>query len=186
MSAACAITASAALSGPPSLPGGPRHSYVAGVIQDRQDSDRADILLASLRHNPHGPQVPEQVREIEQYRHWVVPKLRQLLDTPNVKPEDRLHARLLLSRFEPPQIEELKQELLTANPLDVVEIRAVLEPYKVELLPDLWQRVEDPHTEGRARPHRRGPCWARSHQFAAGPPSANASMTSSSMPTRST
>jgi serine/threonine protein kinase/formylglycine-generating enzyme required for sulfatase activity len=120
--------------------------YVSRAVKDRRDSDRADIILAALRHHPHGPNVPDQVRELDQYQEWVVPKLHHLLAQPDVAPGDRLHARLLLARFETPQFDELRQDLLTAHPPDVIYIRKVLGGERERMVPDLWRALEDPAT----------------------------------------
>src|SRR5262249_46893810 len=65
--------------------------YVAGEVRERRNSDRADILLADLRHHPHAGDVDAKVRELDQYEPWVVPKLHDFLRQPGISAEDRLH-----------------------------------------------------------------------------------------------
>ena len=74
-------------------------------------------------------EVPQLIRDLEPYRRWSNPLLRQTVAT-SEQARERLHASLALSVEDPQQLEYLASELLSADAEDVRVIVQFLAPAK--------------------------------------------------------
>jgi serine/threonine protein kinase/formylglycine-generating enzyme required for sulfatase activity len=108
--------------------GNARHA--AGLVQRLLDAET--------------PQVPGIVAEMEGYRRWTDPLLRDEYQKakPNSRPQ--LHASLALLPVDPGQVEYLYQRLLDAGPHEVAVLRDALAPHKEQLVDKLWGVVKRP------------------------------------------
>jgi serine/threonine protein kinase/formylglycine-generating enzyme required for sulfatase activity len=90
--------------------------------------------------------VPTIVTDVESYRRWTDPLLRDALREAEANKEDRkrLHASLALLPVDPGQVDYLYGRLLGARPDEVPVIRDALAPHKDALLDKLWAAVEAP------------------------------------------
>jgi hypothetical protein len=88
--------------------------------------------------------VPPIIQEIEDYRLWADPWLREEYDRAGVGSPQRLHASLALLPVDPAQTIYLYDRLLDAEPHEVPVIVDALAPHKQELLAKLWRVVEIP------------------------------------------
>jgi formylglycine-generating enzyme required for sulfatase activity len=89
--------------------------------------------------------VPEIVREMGPYRHWLDTPLRRSYAEAEARHDMRrqLHASLGLLPADHRQISYLIDRLLTALPQEAIVIRAALEQYATEVSPPLWKIVLD-------------------------------------------
>ncbi|MGE3807989.1 MAG: serine/threonine-protein kinase, partial [Gemmataceae bacterium] len=103
---------------------------------------RAGQIVEKVR-SFHRSQLAGFAKEIEPYRPWVEPMLKQLIADPATPEDDRLHARLVLLGFDDEQVMPLTEYLLRADPDAVLEIRSALEPYRARVVPQLWRWADD-------------------------------------------
>jgi eukaryotic-like serine/threonine-protein kinase len=89
--------------------------------------------------------VPEIVREMGPYRHWLDARLRKAYETARTGNDARrqLHASLGLLPVDRGQLGYLCDRLLDAGPHELLVIRAALEPHATEVRPRLWHVLED-------------------------------------------
>jgi serine/threonine protein kinase/formylglycine-generating enzyme required for sulfatase activity len=89
--------------------------------------------------------LPGIVREMGPYRHWLDAPLREAYKTAEAGHDARrqLHASLGLLPVDRGQLGYLSDRLLDADPLELLVIRAALEPHAALVTPRLWQVVED-------------------------------------------
>ncbi len=90
--------------------------------------------------------VPAIVHDMDSYRPWVNPLLREAYQDAESKNEPRkqLHASLALLPVDQNQKEYLAARLLEAGPHEVPVIRDALMPYQQDLLDNFWSIVEQP------------------------------------------
>jgi hypothetical protein len=90
--------------------------------------------------------VPIIVQDMESYRRWIDPLLRDAYHEAEVSKDERrqLHASLALLPADAAQVKYLYDRLLDAEPHEVKVIRDALSPHKDELLDNLWAAAEKP------------------------------------------
>jgi formylglycine-generating enzyme required for sulfatase activity len=105
-------------------------NHAAGLVRALLDADTA--------------QVPGLVAELDGYRAWADPLLRDEYQKakPNSRPQ--LHASLALLPVDPGQVAYLYGRLLDAGPHDVPVIRDALVAHQSDLVDRLWAVVERP------------------------------------------
>jgi hypothetical protein len=111
--------------------------------QEQNQADRAAGLVKQLLAAKID-KVPPIIQEIEDYRQWADPWLREENDRAGVGSPQKLHASLALLPVDPGQTIYLYERLLDADPHEVPVIADALAPHKQELLEKLWRVVENP------------------------------------------
>ena len=99
--------------------------------------------------------VPPIIREIDDYRPWADPLLREENDRSSVGSPQKLHVSLALLPVDAGQIAYLYDRLLDAEPHEVPVIADALSQHKRELLEKLWRVVENPGN-GKEKQRLRG------------------------------
>ena len=112
-------------------------------VQEQNQADHAAGLVKQLLAAKID-KVPPIIREIEGYRLWADPLLREENDRAGVGSPQKLHASLALLPVDPGQTTYLYDRLLDAEPHEVPVIADALAPHKQELLEKLWSVVENP------------------------------------------
>ena len=112
-------------------------------VQEQNQADHAAGLVKQLLAAKID-KVPPIIREIEGYRLWADPLLREENDRAGVGSPQKLHASLALLPVDPGQTNYLYDRLLDAEPHEVPVIADALAPHKQELLEKLWSVVENP------------------------------------------
>ncbi len=112
-------------------------------FQEQNQADRArglvnQVLAAKI------DKVPPIIQEIENYRLWADPLLREENDRAGAESPQKLHTSLALLPVDPGQTNYLYDRLLDAEPHEVPVIVDALAPHKQELLEKLWSVVENP------------------------------------------
>ena len=118
---------------------------IAGLLgfigYDLNGRIKADNIVRTLI-SAETQDVPMLVEDLQPYRRWADPLLRQAVATRG--PQEQLHARLALSVDDPLQAEFLTAALLRAKPEDVPVILRFLRRPKKELVQRLWERLDAP------------------------------------------
>ncbi len=112
-------------------------------VQGENQADHAAGLVKQLLAAKID-KVPPIIQEIEDYRLWADPLLREENDRAGVGSPQKLHASLALLPVDPGQTIYLYDRLLEADPHEVPVIADALAPHKQELLEKLWSVVENP------------------------------------------
>ena len=112
-------------------------------VQEQNQADHAAGLVKQLLAAKID-KVPPIIQEIEDYRLWADPLLREENDRAGVGSPQKLHASLALLPVDPGQTIYLYDRLLDAEPHEVPVIADALAPHKQELLEKLWSVVENP------------------------------------------
>src|SRR5262249_10352265 len=96
-------------------------------------------------------QVPGIIAELEGYRRWADPLLRQANVDPAGGPRQKLHTALALLPIDPSQRDYLGERLLDAAPAEVTVLRAALRPHQKELRQRLWAAAQKPPAKKETR-----------------------------------
>jgi formylglycine-generating enzyme required for sulfatase activity len=105
-------------------------NYAAGLVQQLVKADT--------------PQVLGIVADMEDYRTWTDPLLREEFQKAEPNSRQQLHTSIALLPVDASQVHYLYGRLLDAKPSEVPVIRDALAPHKDELLGNLWAVVEAP------------------------------------------
>jgi serine/threonine protein kinase/formylglycine-generating enzyme required for sulfatase activity len=113
---------------------------------------RATALLDRLL-DANTADVPIIVKDMESYRRWIDPLLRNASSDAeaNKVARKQLHASLALLPVDPGQVDYLSGRLLDAQPHEVPVIRDALAPHKDGLLDNLWSVVLTPEKGKQAQ-----------------------------------
>ncbi len=114
--------------------------------QDRDARRVVRILLGVKTAN-----VLDLVGDIDNYRQRTVPLLRNVVDSNESTPKQKLQASLALLRYDPPQADYVSQQLLSAQVDEVPVIITLLEPYKSRVRQRLWEAVKNGTSSARLR-----------------------------------
>jgi hypothetical protein len=120
-----------------------QRSQTQGELQEKENVTRAEGLVASLL-SADIPQVPAIVLDLQAYREWADPLLREENDKAAATPRQKLRASLALLPVDASRVDYLYSRLLDAEPQEVPVIRDALAPHKEALLGKLWTVVEAP------------------------------------------
>lgn len=112
------------------------------LIEQSKASYAASLVERVL--DAHIAQVPGVIADMEGYRFWTDPLLREKWLQASGDDRQKLHASLALLPVEPAQVEYAYQRLLNAEPQEVPVIRDALAIYKDRLTEKLWQVAEKP------------------------------------------
>ena len=123
---------------------------VAGRLEQRQNANYAKALVESLSA-ANTADVEELVVEIDDYRQWATPLLKEIVANENSSPTAKFHASLVLVKNDPSHVEFLLRELLSASPDDVPVIVSFLEPHKKRLQKQLWETIQAGSNSQRMR-----------------------------------
>jgi hypothetical protein len=88
--------------------------------------------------------VPAIIQEMQPYRRWLNPSLRDALDAADADARKQLRLRLALVSEDTGHVDYLVERLLTDEPAEVVAIRAVLRAHAAGLTENLWQVLQNP------------------------------------------
>jgi serine/threonine protein kinase/formylglycine-generating enzyme required for sulfatase activity len=94
---------------------------------------------------------PKAIDDLNPYRRWADPMLRQLAADSAPDSRARLHASLALLPDDPKQISYLLDRLLQASPQEMVVIRDALRPYQDRINDRLWDVLESPEAKPSER-----------------------------------
>ena len=118
---------------------------VRNFVRAQNQADHAAELVQRLL-DADIAQAPAIIREIDGFRNWADPKLREV-SAPAEREGDRrrrLHTSLALAPVDPGQAGFLTERLLDADPDEARVIRDALFPPPTELVQRLWAAVEKP------------------------------------------
>jgi formylglycine-generating enzyme required for sulfatase activity len=110
---------------------------------EQQNSTQASALVRRLL-DAETAQVPGIIADIEKYRRWADPILRDEFDKAPVESRQKLHAGLALLPVDASQVPFLCARLLTAEPQEVRVIRDTLASHKDEVSDTLWSVAQTP------------------------------------------
>ena len=102
---------------------------------------RASFLVNQLR-DAETTQVPALVLQLDGYRRWANPRLKELVQSADDDSRVKLHGSLALLPVDPSQLPFLEKRLLVASPTDLGVIRAALWPHRETLIPKLWSVLD--------------------------------------------
>ena len=102
---------------------------------------RASFLVDQLR-DAETTQVPALVRQLDGYRRWANPRLKELVQSADDDSRVKLHGSLALLPVDPSQLPFLEKRLLVASPTDLGVIWAALWPHRETLIPKLWSVLD--------------------------------------------
>jgi hypothetical protein len=114
------------------------------TVRARKDQalSQVEALLAA------DPQAVSHIlATLDPVRHWVHPRLREKLAQEALSPAQRNRVRLALLPVEPEQYDCLRAELLGGEPGEGLVLREGLFPYREDLVPFLWQTLDDADAE---------------------------------------
>jgi eukaryotic-like serine/threonine-protein kinase len=95
--------------------------------------------------------VPGIVSTIGGFRKWTDPKLAEIVSDPKRSSKERLRASLALLPVDASQIDYLFERLLKAEPDDLLVIRDLLGPRRVELVNRFWKVASNPAADRNQR-----------------------------------
>jgi serine/threonine protein kinase/formylglycine-generating enzyme required for sulfatase activity len=125
-------------------------------ILEQSNADFAAALVQRLLA-ARTAEVPGLVENLEAYRTWADPLLRQELQQAAADSRRRLHASLALLPVDAGQVTYLYGWLLDAEPQDVAVLRDALETHQAELVDKLWTIAEQ-HGQGKKGQRLRAAC----------------------------
>ncbi len=102
---------------------------------------RASFLVDQLR-DAETTQVPALIRQLDGYRLWANPRLKELVQSADDDSRVKLHGSLALLPVDLSQLPFLEKRLLSATPAEVPVIRDALEPHRSTLIPNLWSVLD--------------------------------------------
>ena len=88
-------------------------------------------------------QVPYLIEDLKPFRTEIVPQLRQSLQQPELPEKERLRLSLAMVTEDEGQVSYLSDRLLSAEPAELLVIRAALLPHRDELAAGMWRAAED-------------------------------------------
>jgi serine/threonine protein kinase/formylglycine-generating enzyme required for sulfatase activity len=121
-----------------------------GQILEKHNQSRAEGLVQGLLVADIA-KVPDIIEQIEPYRLWADPLLREKNESATEGPPQKLHTSLALLPVDPGQRDYLCARLLNAEPREFPVLRDALNTHKEELRGQLWAVVENPAPGQRLR-----------------------------------
>ncbi len=98
-------------------------------FQDRENRNYATALVQSLLA-ANTADVADLVGEIDRHHQWANPLLRQVIDSTDATPKQKLHASLALLKDDPSQSDYVLGQLLNAEIEEVPVVITLLKPHK--------------------------------------------------------
>lgn len=96
---------------------------------------------------------PDLISELGPYREWTDPLMKQEKTKSANNPRKQLQASLALLAVDAEQVEYLYGRMLTAEPQEMIVIRAALLSHKADLTKQLWTVLENPQHDEDQRFH---------------------------------
>ena len=125
----------------------------AAVSRHIEEKRQADFAAALVRRliDADIAQVPAIVREIDGYRRWTDPLLRQEQSNAPPGSDKKLHVNLALLPVDRSKVSELESDLLSVPPGTFVVVRDSLSSEKDQVVESLWRIALDARQESRPR-----------------------------------
>jgi formylglycine-generating enzyme required for sulfatase activity len=111
-------------------------------VIEQQNAEHASGLVHRLL-DADTAQVPDIIKELEAYRRWADPLLRQANEGAKDGSRQQLHTSLALLPVDEGQVESLYQRLLKAGPQELPMIRDALAGHRDRLVGRLWDVLGD-------------------------------------------
>lgn len=124
------------------------------MIRDQViDKERADYASGLVGRVLDGNiiQVPGTIQEMEAYRKWTDPLLKEEKDKSPKDPHKQLHASLALLPVDSGQAVYLYKRLLKGDPQEVVVLREALSGHRGDLTKQLWTLLENTQKDQNER-----------------------------------
>ena len=115
--------------------------------QDRENANTAQGLVQSLLA-ANTADVGTLIPEIDKYREWATPQLREVVDRRDSSDKQRINASLALLPVDAGQEDFIADRLRDAKVEDLPVMIALLQPHKDRLQPFLWETIKS-GTSGR-------------------------------------
>jgi eukaryotic-like serine/threonine-protein kinase len=112
-------------------------------VVEANNATRAAGLVQTLLHADI-TQVPGIISNIEEYRSWANPLLREQNEKAGDDSRQKLHTSLALLPVDSTQVDYLYGRLLGAPAQEISVLRDALRPHREELLDKLWMVAEQP------------------------------------------
>ncbi len=123
---------------------------IRNSVVEQQHATRAEGLVAQLL-SAEIAQVPRILDDLQDYREWADPLLRQELEQATPGSAERLHAMLGLLPVDDSQLEELREQLLVVSPNQFEVVRQRLSPYQDRIVAPLWDIANDEQQTAQRR-----------------------------------
>jgi serine/threonine protein kinase/formylglycine-generating enzyme required for sulfatase activity len=125
------------------------------VIEQENASHAVGLVKALL--NAKIGKVPEIIKEIDDYRKWADPLLKDANEKTDLDRKKKLHVSLALLPVDPEQATYIYDRLLEAEPSEIPVLRDALAPHKQDLVGKLWAVAERPG-QGKESQRLRAAC----------------------------
>jgi eukaryotic-like serine/threonine-protein kinase len=132
----------------------------ARALEDvvRAQKERMLARVESLRRADIA-QVPLLLADLNRVHAEVAPRLKELLQQPDIPDKERLRISMAMLAEDEGQASYLRGRLLVAEPAELPVIRTALIPYRDKLTAELWPIAEDPQSD-KGRRFRAACCLA--------------------------
>ena len=130
--------------------------FVQSRVVEQSNADHAAVLVKQLL-NADVAQAPGIVKDMEGYRKWADPQLRQENAAAKDGSRQKLNTSLALLPLDEGQTEYLYERLLTAGPTELPVIRDALLPKHKTVCERLWGVLEDGKEDATGVFGRRAP-----------------------------
>ncbi len=117
--------------------------YIRSRMTESERASQAAELVKRLL-DADMPQVPGIIAELDAYRRWASPRLREVSVDPAASARQRLIAQLALLSDDPGLARPLREALIRAGPQELAVIRQTLMPHADALKGDLWELLLNP------------------------------------------
>src|ERR1019366_10263988 len=129
---------------------------VRSHVIEQENASHAAGLVKTLLNAKIG-KVQEIIKEIDEYRTWADPLLKEANERTDLDAQKKLHISLALLPVDPGQAKYVYDRLLEAAPGEVPILRDALAPHKQDLLDKLWVVGEHPG-QGKESQRLRAAC----------------------------
>jgi formylglycine-generating enzyme required for sulfatase activity len=131
-------------------------SGVRSHLLEQENASHAAGLVKTLLNAKIG-KVPEIIKEIDEYRTWADPLLKEANEKTDLDAQKKLHLSLALLPVDSGQVSYIYNRLLEAEPSEVLVLQDALAPHKQDLLDKLWAVAERPG-QGKESQRLRAAC----------------------------
>jgi formylglycine-generating enzyme required for sulfatase activity len=129
---------------------------VRSHVIEQENASHAAGLVKTLLNAKIG-KVQEIIKEIDEYRTWADPLLKEANERTDLDAQKKLHISLALLPVDSGQTSYIYDRLLEAEPSEVSVLGDALAPHKQDLLGKLWAVVERPG-QGKESQRLRAAC----------------------------
>jgi formylglycine-generating enzyme required for sulfatase activity len=125
----------------------------AGVWLRWQYQKSQAVALVQAIQSADIANVPKLVADLERYRFWANPRLRALVNKPNVDPTRELRVRLALLDSDPKQAEFLAERLLDCSAAEFPVLCEAIQPFATRFVPTFQAVLDNDQEPTRSRFH---------------------------------